>query len=230
MICAALVALLLPAIVPHMVQSANFYNMAESPRVDFGPSPVSLSLSGWGWCPAYGSIANVTLDLNGSLTPRSEAVNVGDIYLAGSFSFSLPDRTDNFSLELRGTKTRSVFFLKQVTGGSEPLIAEFEGTWLEETDYVACEGRLAIPIPNHVAKPYVVLLRTADAAIPSRAQGNFTETVDYIVAEATALFDMVADGLTGLGSNTKDVLGRTMTRLTVVAEGIREKLGTPYFT
>ena len=52
---------------------------------------------------------------------------IADLYLMGTLHFNLPDRTDSFDLELRGTRGMSVFFLKQVSGCAHPTIAEFEG-------------------------------------------------------------------------------------------------------
>lgn len=191
-------------------------------------TPVSLALSGWGWCLAYRDVANVTLNLNGSMIPRTDAPEIADLYLAGTLEFNLSGQTDNFALELRGTKVRSLFFLKQVSGGNEPLITEFEGTWLDETNYVACEGRLAVPAPNHVAKPYVLVLRTTDRSISSRSSGGWVADLDFIVQKGTLAFDEVADRMAQSGAVIKDMLGNVLTQIAVIFREAR-KLGTPYF-
>lgn len=191
---------------------------------------VTLSLSGWGWCANYTEVGNVVLNLNGSVLPRSGTTSVADLYLTGTLLFNLPNQTDNFDLELRGTKVRSVFFLQQVTGGTTPLIAGFEGTWLDETNYVACEGRLAVPVPDHVARLYIFVLRTRDAQIPQRKQGDWVANVEYVVQQGTLVFNTIADHIGAQNSNVKEIVGRILTRLTALARGARSKLGVPYFT
>jgi hypothetical protein len=194
-------------------------------------APVSVNLAGWGWCLAYRPIGNVAANLTGSMTPRGDAPEISDVYLTGTLLFNLSDRTDSFALELRGTKVRSLFFLKQVSGGDTPLIAEFEGTWLSDngTNYIACEGRLAITAPNHVAKPYVFVLRTTGTDVPSREQGNFVANVEFIIQKTTYAFDVIADRLADTGSQIKELLGDVLTQTAVLAREVR-KLGTPYFT
>jgi hypothetical protein len=191
-------------------------------------TPVSLALSGWGWCPAYRDVANVTLDLNGTMIPRENATEVADLYLAGTLLFNLDATTDNYAVELRGTKVRSLFFLRQVSGGTDPLIAELEGTWLDENNYVACEGRLAVPAPNHVAKPYAFVLRTTDTTVPTRESGGWAQDWDFIVQKGTLCFDEVADRITQSGSDVKKLLGNVLTQMTVILREIR-KQGTPYY-
>jgi hypothetical protein len=191
--------------------------------------PATITLSGWGWCVAYGEIANVSVVLDGSSLPRENATEIQDLYLTGTLTFNLEDRTDEFDLELRGTKVRSLFFLKQVSGGDSPLIAEFEGTWLSETDYVACEGRIAVPAPNHVAKPYFFVLRTKDAEVPSRLTGDWVADVDFIVGKLTSAFDTIADRLATGESVIRENLGTLLTNIAVLAREVRS-LGIPYFT
>jgi hypothetical protein len=191
--------------------------------------PATITLTGWGWCVAYGEIANVSVVLDGSTIPRESTDNVQDLYLTGTLTFNLEDRTDEFDLELRGTKVRSLFFLKQVSGGDNPLIAEFEGTWLSETDYVACEGRIAVTAPNHVAKPYFFVLRTEDAEVPSRLTGDWVADADFMVGKLTSAFDTIADGLSTGESVIKVNLGTLLTNIAVIAREVRS-LGIPYFT
>lgn len=191
-------------------------------------TPVSLALSGWGWCPAYRDVANVTLDLDGTMVPRDNATEVADLYLAGTLQFNLDATTDNYALELRGTKVRSLFFLRQVSGGADPVMAEFEGTWLESTNYVACEGRLAIPAPNHVAKPYVFVLRTTDTSVPSNTRGSWVQDWDFIIQKSTLAFNEVADRITQSTSEIKTLLGDVLTQMAVILREIR-KQGAPYF-
>lgn len=195
-------------------------------------SAVSLSLTGWGWCLAYRPVGDVTLTLDGTMIPRSEdAPEISDLYLSGQLSFNLPDRTDSFALELRGTRVRSLFFLRQVTGGEAPLIAEFEGTWLagEGTNYVACEGRLAVPVPDHVAKPYIFVLRTSDVGVPSEeAPGNYVSALEAAVWKGTVAFDTLADRLADTGQHIKELVGDVLTQVAVLFREVR-KLGTPYF-
>ena len=191
--------------------------------------PTTLTLTGWGWCVAYREIGNVSLVLDGSTLPREDTDNVEDLYLTGTLTFNLADRTDEFDLELRGTRVRSVFFLKQVSGGDSPIIAEFEGTWLAETDYVACEGRIAIPAPNHVAKPYFFVLRTSDAEPPSRLTGDWVADVDFVVGKLTSAFDSVSDRLATGGEVVKRNLGDLLTNIAVIVREVRS-LGIPYLT
>jgi hypothetical protein len=190
--------------------------------------PATITLTGWGWCVAYREIGNVSVVLDGSTLPRESTDNVQDLYLTGTLTFNLQDRTDEFDLELRGTRVRSLFFLKQVSGGDNPLIAEFEGTWLSETDYVACEGRIAITAPNHVAKPYFFVLRTEDAEIPSRLTGDWVADMDFIAGKLTSAFDTIADQLSTGGSVIKANLGDLLTNIAVIAREVRA-LGIPYF-
>jgi hypothetical protein len=189
----------------------------------------TVALTGWGWCVAYGEIASVRVVLNGSTIPRGSTDNVEDLYLRGTLTFNLAGRTDEFDLELRGTRVRSLFFLRQVSGGDSPLIAEFEGTWLSETGYVACEGRIAVPAPNHVAKPYFFVLRTRDADLPSRLTGSWMANVDFAIGNLTSAFDTVADRLATGGSVIKEHLGNVLTQIAVLFREVRRELGTPYF-
>jgi hypothetical protein len=165
------------------------------------------------------------------MIPRADASEISDLYLTGTLSFNLPDRTDRFELELRGTKVRSLFFLRQVSGGESPLMAEFEGTWLSDngTDYVACEGRLAIPAPNHVAKPYVFVLRTTDVDVPAVQPGNWVQNLEFSIGRFTLAFDRMADRIADYGDNIKRMLGDVLTQIAVMFREVR-KLGTPYFT
>ena len=189
----------------------------------------TITLTGWGWCLAYREIANVRVVLEGSTIPRESTDNVQDLYLTGTLTFNLADRTDEFDLELRGTRVRSLFFLKQVSGGDSPIIAEFEGTWLTETDYVACEGRIAVPAPNHVAKPYFFVLRTEDAELPSRLTGDWVADADFIIGKLTSAFDAIADELATGASMIKENLGTLLTNIAVIAREVRS-LGIPYLT
>lgn len=191
--------------------------------------PTTITLTGWGWCIAYREIANVSVVLDGSTIPRESTDNVQDLYLTGTLTFNLADRTDDFDLELRGTRVRSLFFLKQVSGGDNPIIAEFEGTWLSETDYVACEGRIAVPAPSHVAKPYFFVLRTEDAEVPSRLTGDWVADADFIIGKLTSAFDTIADELATGGSMIKENLGTLLTNIAVIAREVRN-LGIPYLT
>ena len=189
--------------------------------------PTTITLTGWGWCVAYREIGNVSVVLDGSTLPRESTDNVQDLYLTGTLTFNLADRTDEFDLELRGTRVRSLFFLKQVTGGDNPLIAEFEGTWLSETDYVACEGRIAMPVPNHVAKPYFFVLRTEDAELPSRLTGDWVGNIDFVIGKLTSVFDTIADEVSSGGVAIKVNLGDFLTNIAVIIREVRG-LGIPY--
>ena len=191
--------------------------------------PTAITLTGWGWCIAYREIANVSVVLDGSTISREGTDNIQDLYLTGTLTFNLADRTDEFDLELRGTRVRSLFFLKQVSGGDNPIIAEFEGTWLSETDYVACEGRIAVPAPNHVAKPYFFVLRTEEAEVPSRLTGDWVADADFIIGKLTSAFDTIADELATGGSMIKENLGTLLTNIAVIAREVRN-LGIPYLT
>jgi hypothetical protein len=191
--------------------------------------PATITLTGWGWCVAYRDIANVSVVLDGSTLPRESTDNVQDLYLTGTLTFNTADRTDEFDLELRGTRVRSLFFLKQVTGGDSPLIAEFEGTWLSETDYVACEGRIAMPAPNHVAKPYFFVLRTGDAELPSRLTGDWVGNIDFMIGKLSSVFDAIADQVSSGGSTIKVNLGDFLTNIAVLVREVRS-LGIPYVT
>jgi hypothetical protein len=199
------------------------------PATTVQADPASLDLSGWGWCVAYREIGNVVLRLEGSIIPRVDATDVADIYLTGTLQFNMGDRTDSIALELRGTKVRSLFFLKQVSGGDQPVIAEFEGTWLGETNYVACEGRVALPAPNHVAKPYILVLRTKDTEIASRESGAWIADLEFIIQKGTMAFDTLADRIAASGEPIRDLLGSVATQIAVIAREIRA-LGIPYIT
>ncbi len=193
------------------------------------PVPLSITLSGWGWCVDYREIGSVVVNLTGSTAARENATEVEDIYLTGNFTFNLSDRTDNFSLELTGTKVRSLFFLKQVTAGATPLFAEFEGTWLDETDYVACEGRLWTPDPGHVAKLYICVLRTPGVEIVERDGGGWAGNLEFAVQKLTGAFDAVADQLSSTDSVIRKGLGDLLTKAAVLASKVRAA-GLPYFT
>jgi hypothetical protein len=191
-------------------------------------TPASLWMTGWGWCLAYKDIGNVTANLTGTLIPRAEAPEISDIYLSGNLQFNLSEITDNFNLELRGTKVRSLFFLKQVSGGGDPLIAEFEGTWLDETDYVACEGRLAVPVPNHVAKPYVFVLRTPDREVLSGGRGSFVQNVEFSIRKGAQAFDEMSDRLAESGDQIKELIGTVLTEVAVIFREMRRVIEIPY--
>ena len=163
------------------------------------------------------------------MIPRQDVPEIADLYVTGTLSFNLSDRTDEFDVELRGTKVRSLFFLKQVSGGATPQIVEIEGTWLGETNYVACEGRIAIPAPNHVAKPYFFVVRTADVEVPSVAGGNWVQNIDFVVQKSTLALDTMADKLSVGGSLIKESLGTLLTQVAVIARELRG-MGTPYLT
>ncbi len=193
-------------------------------------TPAALSLTGWGWCLAYMEVGNATANLTGTLVPRAGAPEISDIYLSGNIQFNLAEITDTFDLELRGTKVRSLFFLKQVSGGDNPLIAEFEGTWLEETDYVACQGRLAVPVPNHVAKPYVFVLRTRDSEVQSGERGNFVENVEFAIRKGALAFNEMSDRLAEGGDQIKELVGTVLTQVAVMFREVRKVIIVPYFT
>lgn len=190
----------------------------------FSNAPVSLVLSGWGWCLKYKEIGDVALNLQGNMTPRAGAPEISDLYLTGTLEFIISDRTDTFDLELRGTKVRSLFFLKEVEGGDVPLIAEFEGSWLEETNYVACEGRIAITTPNHLAKPYLFVLRTPGVDVPAREPGGWVEDVEFLIQQGVGHFDRLADELYG-EVQIKDLLGTVLTQVAVIFREVRGLLG-----
>ena len=194
-----------------------------------GETPVSITLTGWGWCVEYREVGNIVATLSGSLLPRDNAIDIQDIYLAGELSFNISGRSDNFQMELRGTKERSLFFLRQVTGGQDPLIAEFEGSWLGETNYVACEGRLAVPAPNHIAKPYFFVLRTEGVTIPERSGGGWVGNLEFVVQRLTGFFNGAADEVSSGGIVIQEGVGDLLAKVAVIARELRS-LGIPYFT
>jgi hypothetical protein len=161
------------------------------------------------------------------MVPRANAPEVVDLYLIGTLNFSIPGRTDTFEMELRGTRVRSLFFLKQVEGGADPLIAEFEGFWLAENNYIACEGRLAITTPNHAAQPYSFVLRTGGVDVPSREPGGWVEDIEFIIQKGVLALDRVGDRLAQGGVAIKDLLGTVLTAAAVVVREVR-KLGEAY--
>ena len=211
------VTVLVIAVMPtSSVAARNMQYAPKGPTPPMDLRPVSLTLSGWGWridagcitCMEYG---NAILRLDGSVIPRDNVTDVFDIYLSGTLSFNLPDSTDNFTLELRGTRGRSAFFLRQVAGGGYPLITEFEGVWFDygETEYVACEGRLALPMPDKVARVYVFVLRngtTEGIAIPQTSW----------LGRWTIIFDEIADRMVAAGTQAQAVIGNTMARVAQV--------------
>lgn len=195
--------------------------------------PVSVTLSGWGWCVAYREIGDVVGDLTGFRMPRDNATDVEDIYLEGTLTFNTSDRSDSFDLELRGTKMRSLFFLRQVAvaenATTAEMIAEFEGTWLGETDYVACEGRIAVPVPDHFAKPYLFVLRTRGTEVPDRERGGWTANWEFTIGKLTGAFDDIANRLSVGGSLIKEATGDLLMQAAVIARELRS-LGVPYLT
>ena len=198
------------------------------PATSFSLEQVPLPLiSGWGWCLAYKEVGDVTLDLAGSMVPRANAPEVVDLHLIGTLNFSIPGRTDTFEMELRGTRVRSLFFLKQVEGGASPLIAEFEGFWLAENNYITCEGRLAITTPNHAAQPYSFVLRTGSVDVPSREPGGWVEDIEFIIQKGVLALDRVGDRLAQGGAVIKDLLGTVLTAAAVIVREVR-KLGEAY--
>jgi len=196
-----------------------------------GEVPVSVTLSGWGWCVAYREIGNVVGDLTGYRIGRPNATEVEDIYLEGTLSFNISGTSDTFDLELRGTKARSLFFLRQVSPAKDnvtaDMVAEFEGTWLDETDYVACEGRILLTAPNHVGKPYLFVLRTADVELPSRESGGWVGNLESAIEKIVGAFDAMADGISSQASVIQAQLGDLLTKVAVLARELRG-LGTPY--
>jgi hypothetical protein len=206
---------------------AQYLSMTDA-FITFGLEQVPLPLiSGWGWCLAYKEVGDVTLDLAGSMVPRANAPEVVDLHLVGTLNFSIPGRTDTFELELLGTRVRSLFFLKQVEGGADPLIAEFEGFWLAENNYIACEGRLAITTPNHAAQPYAFVLRTGGVDVPSREPGGWVEDIEFIIQKGALALDRVGDRLAQGGAVIKDLLGTVLTGAAVLVREVR-KLGAGY--
>ena len=208
--------------------------LVPAPASAEAASRVSVRLLGWGWCLSYREIGDVELNLAGNMRARPDAPETADLYLRGTLEFSTTDRTDTFDLELRGTKVRSLFFLKEVGGGDEPLVAEFEGTWLDETDYVACQGRLGVPKPEgesglSAAKPYFFVLGTPNVDVPSRQAGGWTENIEFIIQKGVTCFDVVASRLWYGGAEIKDLLGAVLTQLAAIANGIRN-LGIPYIS
>ncbi|RLC93357.1 MAG: hypothetical protein DRI39_05925 [Chloroflexi bacterium] len=193
---------------------------------------VSVSLAGWGWCLSYGEIADVTLDLEGKMVPRADAATVSDLHLTGTLWFSITGRDERFDLDLYGTKVRSLFFLKQVTGGPDPTIAAFEGAWLEETNYVACEGRIAVRPDGEpgikVAKPYLFVLGTPGVEVPERQPGGWAESIDFIVQKGVQCLDVLGTRLWYGGDTIKDLLGKVLAQITVLYKEIRDR-GAPYF-
>jgi hypothetical protein len=150
------------------------------------------------------------MDLSGSVLPRSGTDNVVDIYLTGTFTFSLPCRTDTFEVDLRGTRVRSVFALRQSDGGASPIVVEIEGIWLEETDYVACGGRLAVPVSDAAAQPYIFMLRTADREVPARDWGEtWVDNLEYLASRATMMYDNMAETFEAMGSSVKETVERS---------------------
>jgi hypothetical protein len=203
---------------------------SPEPATSFSLEEVPLPLiSGWGWCLAYKDVGDVTLDLAGSMIPRANASEVVDLHLVGTLEFSIPGKTDTFELELWGTRVRSLFFLKQVEGGTNPLVAEFEGFWLAENDYIACEGRLAITTPNHTAQPYAFVLRTGGVDVPSREPGGWVGNIEFIIQKGVFALDRVGDRLAQGGVVIKDLLGTVLTQVAVIVREVR-KLGIPYIS
>jgi hypothetical protein len=200
------------------------------PATSFSLEEVPLPLiSGWGWCLAYKDVGDVTLDLAGSMIPRANAPEVVDLHLVGTLEFSIPGKTDTFELELLGTRVRSLFFLRQVEGSANPLVAEFEGFWLAENGYIACEGRLAITTPNHTAQPYALVLRTGGVDVPSREPGGWVGNIEFIIQKGVFALDIVGDRLAQGGAVIKDLLGTVLTAAAVIVREVR-KLGIPYIS
>ena len=201
------------------------------PALAQGEVPVSVTLTGWGWCVAYREIGDIAADLTGFRRPRDNATEVEDIYLEGMLTFNTSERSDTFDLVLRGTKARSLFFLRQVSPTEDnvtaDMVAEFEGTWLDETDYVACEGRILLTAPNHVGKPYLFVLRTADVELPSRGSGGWVGNLEFAIQQIVGAFDAMADEVSAQASVVQAQLGDLLTKVAVLAREVRD-LGIPY--
>jgi hypothetical protein len=201
------------------------------PALAQGEVPVSVTLTGWGWYVGYRDIGNIAADLTGFRIPRDNATEVEDIYLEGILTFNTSERSDTFDLVLRGTKARSLFFLRQVSPMEDnvtaDMVAEFEGTWLNETDYVACEGRILLAAPNHVGKPYLFVLRTADVGLPNRGSGGWVGNLEFAIEKIVGAFDTMADEISSQSSVIQAQLGDLLTKVAVLAREARE-LGVPY--
>jgi hypothetical protein len=198
------------------------------------PTPVSVALAGWGWCLSYSEIADVGLYLEGDMKVRDGAPSIAELHLTGTLQFSMTDRTDTFEVDLVGAKIRSLFFLRQAESGPDPIIVEIEGTWFGETNYVACEGRVAVRKPAdesgiEVAKPYIFLLGTPGAEVPERAPGGWVGNIEFIVAKGVQCLDILGNRLWHGGEAIRDLAGSVLTRMAVLFRELRG-LGTPYFS
>lgn len=192
-------------------------------------TPVSVVLAGWGWCPSYSEVTNVTLALEGTAKERTDAPHIADLFLTGEITFIVQGKTDSFPVEMKGTRVRSMFYLKQISGENRPFLVEIEGLWLTETDYVACEGRLVQSSEEHLGKPYFFALRTGEKDVPERTPGTFTQNIEFIIQKGALCLDIIADRLSEGGQAIRELIGSVMTQITVILREVR-RLGVPYVT
>jgi len=203
-------------------------------------SGLNTSLTGWGWGPdEQRGIGNVSFPVTVSAVPRTDAPESSDINLYGTLNLTYTDSTTRtFALNLTGVRTRSLFYLRQheVDINGSVWESSWRGTWLTWNDngvdnhYISGQGDILLPHGDvwTTAKPYYFLVRTPDAAFPALVvpDGDFAETIDYIIGWGVRVFDGL---LTDLSATTGfwDMLGDVLDRMTVMIKEVRDRL-VPY--
>ena len=185
-----------------------------------------LDLEGWGWCPDYSAIGDVTMSGSIDAVPRVGDPNIIDLHFVGTLTFTVDATVDTFDLELFGTRVRSIFSLAQVT---EDVSASFNGMWLtsDSQDYILVRGTITTH-PGEVivtVKPYSVVLRTSGDVPPAPSPDGWVADLEYLINRIVNLIDDIIDSL--IATDFLEVLGDVLSRIVTIFAEIREIL-TPY--
>lgn len=202
-------------------------------------SGLNTFLTGWGWSPdEQRGIGNVSFPVTVSQTPRANSTEVRDIRFIGTLNLTYTDTTvRTFALNLTGVRTRSLFYLRQheVDINGSVWESSWRGTWLTWNDsgvekhYISSQGDIMLPYGDvwTTVNPYFFLLRTPDADFPLLVQpdGDFAETMEYIIGFGVRVFDELLTDLSAIGF--WDMLGDVLDRMTVMIKEVRDRL-VPY--
>jgi hypothetical protein len=202
-------------------------------------SGLNTFLTGWGWSPdEQRGIGNVSFPVTVSQTPRTNSTEVSDIRFIGTLNLTYKDNaTRTFALNLTGVRTRSLFYLRQheVDINGSVWESSWRGTWLTWNDggvdkhYISGQGDIMLPYGDIWAtvNPYFFLLRTPDADFPPLVEpdGDFAETIEYIIGYGVRVLDGLLTDLSAIGF--WDMLGDVLDRMTVMIKEVRDRL-VPY--
>ena len=201
---------------------------------------LNTTLTGWGWCPdEQRGIGNVTFPVAISEAPRANSTEVSDILFTGTLNLTYIDDnvTKTFPLVLTGVRTRSLFYLRQheVDINGSVWESSWRGTWLTWNDsgvekhHISGQGDILLPYGDvwTTVNPYFFLLRTPDVDFPALVEpdGNFTETIEYIIGYGVRVVDRLLTELSDIGF--WDMLGDVLDRATVLVREVRARLD-PY--